>query len=75
MYIGMITIAVSGLIIGCLYCLGLKSGILIETIISWHEFSVSSVYWLVGLHLIGAIYQLASKFHRQIKLQNPNGIS
>jgi len=56
MYIGMITIAVSGLIIGCIYWLGLKSGILIETIISWHEFSVSSVYWLVGLHLIGAIY-------------------
>jgi len=56
MYIGMITIAVSGLIIGCVYWLGLKSGILIETIISWHEFSVSSVYWLVGLHLIGAIY-------------------
>ena len=56
MYIGMITIAVSGLIIGFLYWLGLKSGIIIETIISWHEVSVSTVYWLVGLHLLGAIY-------------------
>ena len=56
MYIGMISIALSGLVIGCLYWLGLKSGIIIETIIGWHEVSVSTVYWLVGLHLIGAIY-------------------
>ena len=56
MYIGMISIAFSGLIIGSLYWLGLKSGITIETIIGWHEVSVSIVYWLVGLHLIGAIY-------------------
>ena len=56
MYIGMISIALSGLVVGCLYWLGLKSGIIIETIIGWHEVSVSIVYWLVGLHLIGAIY-------------------
>ena len=56
LYIGMISIALSGLVIGCLYWLGLKSGIIIETIIGWHEVSVSIVYWLVGLHLIGAIY-------------------
>ena len=56
MYVGMISIALSGLVIGCLYWLGLKSGIIIETIIGWHEVSVSIVYWLVGLHLIGAIY-------------------
>ena len=56
MYIGMISIALSGLVIGCLYWLGLKSGIIIETITGWHEVSVSIVYLLVGLHLIGAIY-------------------
>ncbi len=56
MYIGMISIALSGLVIGCLYWLGLESGFIIEAIISWHETSVSIVYWLVGLHLIGAIY-------------------
>ena len=56
MYIGMISIALSGLVIGSLYWLGLKSGIIIETIIGWHEVSVSIVYCLVGLHLIGAIY-------------------
>ena len=56
MYIGMISVAFSGLVIGSLYWLGLKSGIIIETLIVWHEVSVSIVYWLVGLHLIGAIY-------------------
>ena len=56
MYIGMISIAFSGLFIGCLYWLGLKSGIIIETAIGWHEVSVSIVYLLVGLHLLGAIF-------------------
>ena len=56
MYIGMISIAFSGLVIGCLYWLGLKSGVIIEALIGWHEFSVSVVYCLVGLHLIGAIF-------------------
>ena len=61
MYIGMISIALSGLVIGCLYWLGLERGIIIETIIIWHETSVSIVYWLVGLHLIGAIYHRFKK--------------
>ena len=61
MYIGMISIALSGLVIGCLYWLGLESGIIIETIIIWHETSVSIVYCLVGLHLIGAIYHRFKK--------------
>ena len=56
MYIGMISVGFSGLVIGSLYWLGLKSGIIIETLIVWHEVSVSIMYWLVGLHLIGAIY-------------------
>ena len=56
MYIGMISIALSGLVIGFLYWLGLKSGIIIDTIIGWHETSVSVVYWLIGIHLAGAVY-------------------
>ena len=56
MYIGMISIAFSGLVIGCLYWFGLKGGVIIEILIGWHELSVSIVYWLVGLHLVGAIY-------------------
>ena len=56
MYIGMISIALSGLVIGFLYWLGLKSGIIIGIIIGWHETSVSVVYWLIGIHLLGAVY-------------------
>ena len=56
MYIGMISIAFSGLIIGCCYWVGLKGDFLINIMIKWHEISVSIVYWLIGLHLIGAIY-------------------
>ena len=56
MYIGMISVAFSGLVIGSLYWLGLKNGMIIETLIVWHEVSVSIMYWLVGLHLVGAIY-------------------
>ena len=58
MYIGMISIAFSGLLIGCLYWLGLKGGITIDAIVAWHEASVSIVYWLVGLHFLGAIFHL-----------------
>ena len=61
MYIGMLSIALSGLIIGWLHWLGLKSGFIIDAIIGWHESSVSIVYWLVGLHLLGAIYHWFKK--------------
>ena len=56
MYVTMISIALSRLVIGFLYWLGWKSGLLLETIIFWHESSVSIVYWLIGLHLLGACY-------------------
>ena len=56
LYVTMFLIAISGLMIGLLYWVGLKNGLLIETIIFLHESSVSIVYWLIGLHLIGAVY-------------------
>ena len=56
MYVSMVSIALSGLIIGCFYWAGLKGGFLINFLISWHEASVSTVYWLIGLHLVGAIF-------------------
>lgn len=58
MYIGMISIAFSGLLIGCLYWFGLKGGITIDAIVAWHEASVSIVYCLVWLHFLGAIFHL-----------------
>ena len=56
MYAGMVSIALSGLIIGCFYWVGLKGGFIINFLIIWHEASVSTVYWLIGLHLVGAIF-------------------
>ena len=56
MYIVMISIALSGLFIGILYWLGFSSGILIDSFIFWHETSVLLVYWLIGFHLLGALY-------------------
>ena len=56
MYVGMISIAFSGLIIGCFYWIGSKGGLFIDFLINWHEASVSTVYWLIGFHLIGAIF-------------------
>ena len=41
MYIGMISEEYSGLVIGSLYWLGLKSVNIIETLVVWHELSVS----------------------------------
>ena len=56
MYVGMVSIAFSGLTIGCFFWVGFKGGFLIDFLIGWHEVSVSTVYWLIGLHLVGAIF-------------------
>ena len=56
MYISLASIAVSGLIIGYIFSLGLKEGLLVELIIGVHEFSVSAIYWLISIHVIAAIY-------------------
>jgi cytochrome b561 len=56
MYICLAAIACSGMMIGCLFWLGLKDGLLIELVIWVHEFSVSLIYWLISIHVIAAIF-------------------
>jgi cytochrome b561 len=56
MYLSVTLIAVTGLMIGALFWFGYKSGFLIEIIVSLHEFSVTSTYWLIGVHVLGALY-------------------
>ena len=56
MYISLASIAVSGLIIGYTFSLGLKEGLLVDLIIGVHELSVSAIYWLICIHVIAAIY-------------------
>ena len=56
MYICLASIAVSGISIGCLYWLGFNSGIIIDAVISIHEFSFSIIYFLILIHVSAAIY-------------------
>ena len=51
MYICLAAIPLSGLMIGLLFWLDLKDGILINIVIEAHEFAVSVIYWLIGIHI------------------------
>ena len=55
MYASLAAIACSGLAIGLLFWLGMKEGLLIEMVISVHEFSVALIYWLIAVHVGAAI--------------------
>ncbi len=56
MYLTLAGIAGSGLLIGLSFSMGVKQGLLIEIIVSIHEFFVSIVYWLISIHVLAAIY-------------------
>ena len=61
MYVCLAAIPLSGLIIGLLFWLGIKDGILINIVIGIHEFVVSVIYWLIGVHISAAIYHRLKK--------------
>ena len=61
MYVCLAAIPLSGLIIGLLFWLGIKDGILINIVIGIHEFVVSVIYWLIGVHILAAIYHRLKK--------------
>ena len=56
LYINLAIIPITGLVIGILYWLGLKSGIFIELTIGLHELSISTMYWLIAIHVSAAIF-------------------
>ena len=56
MYINLAGIALSGLLIGYLYWLGYKDGLIINFVIWTHESFVSIIYWLISIHVLAAIY-------------------
>jgi len=56
MYACLALIPFSGLLIGLLFWLGFEDGFLINTVVEVHEFSVSVIYWLIGLHILAAIF-------------------
>lgn len=61
MYLLLAGTAISGLIIGILYWVGIKDGIYINITIIIHEFIVNSLYWLIGAHIIAASYHRLKK--------------
>ncbi len=56
LYASLAGIALSGLLIGGLYWLGLRGGLAIEAAIGLHEMMISLSYWLIGLHIAGALF-------------------
>ena len=56
MYACLALIPLTGLLIGLLFWLGFEDGFLINTVVEIHEFSVSVIYWLIGLHILAAIF-------------------
>ena len=56
MYLSLATIAVSGILIGGIYWIGMKDGLLIEGIIAVHELAVTASYWLMGVHVAAALF-------------------
>ena len=56
MYASLTTIALSGILIGGIYWMGMKEGLLIEGIITVHELAVTASYWLIGLHIVAAVF-------------------
>ena len=46
----------SGLLIGFLFWIEIKAGILIDIIIIFHELNINLLYWFIGIHIIAATY-------------------
>ena len=56
MYLALASIALSGILIGVLYWMGIKSGLFIVLVVNVHEMSVTACYWLIGLHVSAALF-------------------
>jgi cytochrome b561 len=56
MYFSLVMLPVSGLMIAFLFSLGFKDGLLQAAAVELHDFSASLSYWLIGIHILAAIY-------------------
>ena len=61
MYLFLACTALSGLLIGFLYWLGIKNGFLINLIIGIHEIVINFLYFLIVIHICAAIYHRLKK--------------
>ena len=56
MYLCLVLLPLSGLLIAALYSFGFKDGILQRIAVGIHEFSASMSYFLIVIHVVGAVY-------------------
>ena len=61
MYTTLAGTAITVLLIGLIYWLGFKDGLLIDLLTAIHSFVVNTLYWLIGIHIIAAIYHRLRK--------------
>jgi cytochrome b561 len=61
MYTTLAGTAITGLLIGLFYWLGFKEGLLINLLTVIHSFVVNALYWLIGIHIVAAIYHRLKK--------------
>ena len=56
MYALLIGTVLSGLLIGFLFWIEIKDGIIIDFIIIIHELNINLLYWFIGVHIFAATY-------------------
>ena len=61
MYASLAGTAITGLLIGLFFWLGFKDGLFIDFLTAIHSFVVNALYWLIGIHIIAAIYHRLKK--------------
>ena len=61
MYVTLAGTAITGLLIGLFFWLGFKDGLFINFLTLIHSFVVNALYWLIGIHIIAAIYHRLKK--------------
>ena len=53
--------AITVLLIGLFYWLGFTEGLFIDFLTAIHSFVVNGLYWLIGIHIIAAVYHRLKK--------------
>ena len=61
MYSTLAATAITGLLIGLFYWLGFTEGLLIDFLTVFHSFIVNALYWLIGIHIVAAVYHRIKK--------------
>ena len=61
MYTLLIGTVLSGLLIGFLFWIEIKDGIIIDIVIIFHELNINLLYWFIGIHILAATYHRSKR--------------